>query len=119
MRVKRGLTSHAKHKKLFRANKGYRMTKRRLTKVAKEAFLHAGEYAFAGRKLRKRDFRQLWITRISEAVKLNDLSYSRFMNGLKTAKVGLDRKMLANLIIEHPQVFTEVVNKVKSSFTSH
>ncbi len=114
MRVKRGVTSHAKHKKLLKANKGYRMTKRRLTQAAREAWLHAGEYAFAGRKNRKRDFRSLWITRISEAVKQNDLSYSLFMHKLKKANVTLDRKMLANLIVENPQAFADVIDRVKT-----
>jgi large subunit ribosomal protein L20 len=114
MRVKRGITTHAKHKKLFVANKGYRMTKRRLTRVAKEAYLHAGEYAFEGRKNKKRDFRRLWITRISEAVKLNDLSYSRFINQLKAANIEIDRKILANLIVENPEAFEAVIKQVKS-----
>jgi large subunit ribosomal protein L20 len=114
MRVKRGVTSHAKHKKVFRANKGYRMTKRRLIRVAKEAYLHAGEYAFAGRKNRKREFRRLWISRISEAVRSNGLSYSMFVNKLKAANINVDRKILANLIVENPDAFMEVLNKVKS-----
>lgn len=114
MRVTRGLTSHAKHKKIFRANKGYRMTKRRLIKVAKEAYLHAGEYAFAGRKNRKRDFRRLWITRISEAVKLRGLSYSSFIHQMKEANIEIDRKILANLVVENPNVFGEIVDNVKS-----
>lgn len=114
MRVKRGVTSHAKHKKIFLANKGYRMTKRRLIRVAKEAFLHAGEYAFAGRKNRKRDFRRLWITRISESVKQNDLSYSVFMNKLKSSNIELDRKILSDLILEHPDAFAAVIDKVKA-----
>lgn len=114
MRVKRGLTSHAKHKKLFRANKGYRMTKRRLTKVAREAYLHAGEYAFSGRKQRKRDFRRLWITRISEAVRQNDMSYNLFINKLKKANIEIDRKILANLIVENPEAFAAVMEKVKT-----
>ncbi|MBI4066320.1 50S ribosomal protein L20 [Candidatus Gottesmanbacteria bacterium] len=113
MRIKRGVTSHAKHKKVFRANKGYRMTKRRLIKVAKEAYLHAGEYAFAGRKNRKRDFRRLWITRISEAVKLRGLSYSSFVYQLKQANVALDRKILANLVVENPDAFDEIMNTVR------
>jgi large subunit ribosomal protein L20 len=113
MRVKRGVTSHAKHKKILRANKGYRMTKRRLIKVAKEAYLHAGEYAFAGRKQRKRDFRRLWITRISEAVKTQGMSYSVFMKKLKESNIALDRKILANLIIESPDTFNAIVQKVK------
>ena len=114
MRVKRGVTSHAKHKKIFRANKGYRMTKRHLIRVAKQAYLHAGEYAFAGRKNKKRDFRRLWITRISEAVRQRGLSYSAFMNKLKTAHIELDRKILANLIVENPDVFADIVDNVKS-----
>lgn len=114
MRIKRGVTSHAKHKKVLAANKGYRMTKRRLIRVAKEAYLHAGEYAFAGRKNRKRDFRRLWITRIGEAVKLRGLSYSSFVHQLKEANVELDRKILANLVVENPEVFNYIVDSVKA-----
>ncbi|MDO8451378.1 MAG: 50S ribosomal protein L20 [bacterium] len=114
MRVKRGVTSHAKHKKLRVANKGYRMTKSRLTRVAKEAYLHAGEYAYAGRKLRKRDFRRLWILRISEAVKQNGLSYSTFINKLKTSNIEIDRKILSNLILENPEAFAAILDKVKT-----
>ena len=114
MRVKRGVTSHANHKKIDRANKGYRMTKRRLTKVAKEAYLHAGEYAYAGRKLRKREFRRLWITRISETVRQNGLSYNAFISKLKANNIEVDRKVLANLIIDHPEAFSAVLDKVKT-----
>jgi large subunit ribosomal protein L20 len=114
MRVKRGVTSHAKHKKLFAANKGYRMTKRRLTRVAKEAYLHAGEYAFEGRKNKKRNFRRLWISRISEAVQEKGLSYSVFINKLKKADIRIDRKMLAILVSEYPDQFTHIVEEVQS-----
>jgi len=114
MRVKRGVTSHAKHKKIDVANKGYRMTKRRLTRVAKEAYLHAGEYAFAGRKLRKREFRRLWITRISETVRQNGVSYSAFISKLKASNIEVDRKVLANLIVDHPEAFSAVLEKVKT-----
>jgi len=114
MRVKRSVISHAKHKKVFLSNKGYRMTKRRLIRVAKEAYLHAGEYAFAGRKNKKRDFRRLWITRISEAVKLRGLSYSSFVYQLKQADISLDRKILANLVVENPDVFGAIVDNVKT-----
>lgn len=114
MRVTRGVSSHAKHKKLFRANKGYRMTKRRLTRVATEAYLHAGEYAFHGRKLKKRDFRRLWITRISETVKQNGLSYSAFISKLKANNIVVDRKVLSNLILEHPEAFAAVLEKVRT-----
>ena len=113
MRVTRGLTSHAKHKKLMRANKGYRMTKNRLTKVAKEAYLHAGEYAFAGRKNKKRDIRALWILRISEASRKEGISYSAFINLLKKAKIEIDRKILAHLVVEHPNAFRAIIDKVK------
>src|SRR3989344_7387337 len=109
MRIKRGVTSHAKHKKLLQANKGYRMTKRRLVRVATQAFLHAGEYAFAGRRLRKRDFRRLWITRISEAIRLHDLTYSSFIYALKSSHIELDRKILSNLVVENPEVFDRIV----------
>ena len=114
MRVKRGTTSKARHNKIFQSNKGYRMTKRRLIKVATEAYLHAGEYAFAGRKNRKRDFRELWITRISEASKLRNLSYSSLIHKLKEANILLDRKTLANLIVEDPMVFDAILDEVKS-----
>ncbi len=113
MRVKRGVASHAKHKKLYRATKGYRMTKRRLVRVAKEAYLHAGEYAFVGRKLRKRDMRRLWITRISEAVKQRGLSYSAFLSRLKSANIEIDRKTLSSLIVEHPEAFDAILDSVK------
>lgn len=114
MRVKRGVTSKAKHNKIFKANKGYRMTNRRLISVATEAYLHAGEYAFAGRKNRKRDFRQLWITRISEAVKLRGLSYNAFIHKLKGANIELDRKSLANLVVQDAAVFDAIVQDVQS-----
>ncbi len=114
MRVTRGLTSHAKHKKLYKANKGYQMTKRRLVRVAKEAYLHAGEYAFAGRKDKKRDFRRLWITRISEAVKLRGLSYSSFIYQLKVANIQIDRKILANLVVENPDTFDQILTNIRS-----
>ena len=112
-RVKRGMVSHAKHKKIFQMNKGYRMTKRRLIKVAKEAALHAGEYAFEGRKNKKRDFRQLWITRINGALENLGISYSQFMAGLKKLNIALDRKILAELVATDPETFKKVVEKVK------
>lgn len=89
------------------------MTKRRLIKVATEAYLHAGEYAFAGRKQRKRDFRQLWITRISEAVKQQGMKYSVFIKKLKDANIHLDRKILAHLIVESPKTFQAIVEKLR------
>lgn len=90
------------------------MTKRRLVRTAKQAFLHSGEYAFAGRKNKKRDFRQLWITRIGEATKQRGLSYSLFMNHLKKANIELDRKTLSYLITEQPEVFSQIMDNVRT-----
>src|SRR3989344_3732015 len=98
-RVKRGLVAHRKHKKLFALTKGYRGTKSKLTKMAHEAALHAGEYAFHGRKRKKRDFRSLWITRISEAAKQNGTSYSKFVAGLTKNNIKIDRKILSDLVL--------------------
>lgn len=114
-RVKRGMTSRARHKKLLALNKGYRGTKSRLIRVATEASLHAGQYAFHGRKLRKRDFRTLWITRIGEAVKKEDMNYSTFINKLKIAKIELDRKILSDMVVNDPEAFKHIVTAVKSA----
>lgn len=112
-RVKRGVVSRRKHNKLHEQTKGYRGTKHRLIKAAKEAYLHAGAYAFHGRKLRKRNFRSLWITRISEATKQYDVSYSVFMNKLKKSNIALDRKILSDLVTNDPETFKHIVNSVK------
>lgn len=114
-RIKRGTVLRRKHNKLLKLTKGYRGTKSRLAKVAREAALHAGQYAFHGRKLRKRDFRSLWIVRISEAVKQQDMSYSVFINKLKKANINLDRKVLSNLIVEDPQAFQEIIKTIKTA----
>lgn len=114
-RVKRGVVSKRKHNKLLGLTKGFRGTKSKLTKVAHEAALHAGAYAYHGRKLRKRDFRTLWITRIGEAVKKEDISYSVFMNQLKKANIEIDRKILSDLIVNDPATFKEIVNQAKTS----
>ncbi len=114
-RIKRGTVSHRKHKKLRLLTKGYRGTKSRLTRVAKEAALHAGAYAFHGRKRRKRDFRQLWITHISEATKQENMSYSIFMGKLKKANIMLDRKILDELIQTDLDGFKKLVDFVKTN----
>lgn len=114
-RIKRGTISRSKHKKVLKLTKGFRGTKSRLIKVATEAALHADAYAYHGRKLRKRDFRSLWITRISEATKQEGISYSVFMNKLKKANVELDRKVLSDLIVNDPQAFKEVISLAKSA----
>ncbi len=113
-RVKRGTVSRRKHNKLHNLTKGYRGTRNRLTKVAHEAALHAGAYAYHGRKLRKRDFRALWITRIGEAAKLEGLSYSVFMNKLKKANIQLDRKTLSTMIVNDTNTFKQIVDTVKN-----
>ncbi|MBI2011505.1 50S ribosomal protein L20 [Candidatus Daviesbacteria bacterium] len=113
-RVKRGLASHAKHTKLRKLVKGHRGGRSKLIKQAKESFLHAGQYAFAGRKLRKRDMRKLWITQINNAIRLEGLSYSKFITSLKSKKINLDRKILAELAVNHPEDFKQIVSKVKN-----
>ncbi len=113
MRVKRGLTSKRKHNKIFDLAKGYRGSRNRLIRTAKTAVLQAGQYAIQGRKNKKRDFRALWITRISGAVKAHDLSYSVFMNKLKKANITLDRKILSDLVTHDPETFTALINTVK------
>ena len=114
-RVKRGVVSRRKHNKLHTLTKGYRGTKSRLVKAAKEAELHARSYAYHGRKLKKRDFRTLWITRIGEAAKKEGISYSVFMNKLKKSKIDLDRKILNDLIVNDPDTFKRIVDEVRSN----
>lgn len=109
-RVKRGVVSRRKHKKLLNSTKGFRGTKNRLVKVATQAALQAGAYAYHGRKRKKRDFRRLWITRIGEAAKLEGISYSVFMHKLKKAKIELDRKSLSELVVNDPQAFKQIVD---------
>ena len=112
-RVKGGTVTHRRHKKIRQLAKGFRMTKGRLYKVSKEAVLHAGQYAYAGRRLRKRDFRRLWIQRINAALTPFNISYSRFIKQLTQAKIELNRKMLADLAVNHPPAFKAVLDKVR------
>lgn len=114
-RVKRGIVSRRKHNKLAKLTKGYRGTKHRLIKAATEAKLHAGAYAYHGRKLKKRDIRSLWIVRISEASKKEGTSYSKLMNTLKNSNIQLDRKILADLVLNDPTTFSEIVKRSKSN----
>jgi len=112
-RIKRGTVSNRKHKKLLGLTKGFRGTKSTLIREAKAASLHAGQYAYNGRKERKSDFRSLWIIRIGEAVKQQGLSYSVFINKLKKANITLDRKILSSLVVEDPEAFKQVVDLAK------
>ncbi len=113
VRVKGGTTARRKHTTIHKLAKGLWMTRHKQIKKAKEAVLHAGEYAYAGRKNRKRDFRSLWIIRLNAAVRSLGLTYSVFVNLLKKKKIEVDRKMLAKIAVEHPQVFEKIVDKVK------
>jgi len=113
VRVKTGSIRRKRHQKVLARTKGFRMTKGRLYKVSKEADLHAGQYAFIGRKLRKRDLRRLWIMRINAALSPEGLSYSKFINKLKSAKIELDRKILADLAVSDPPTFKAIVEKTK------
>ncbi|HUD09554.1 MAG TPA: 50S ribosomal protein L20 [Patescibacteria group bacterium] len=112
-RVKRGIVSRRKHNKLASLTKGYRGTKSRLIKAAKEAQLHAGAYAYHGRKVKKRDIRALWITRISEASKKEGISYSRLMDQFRKANIEVDRKILSDLVLNDPEVFSELIKVSK------
>lgn len=112
-RVKGGMTTRRKHKKVLKQARGFWMSRSKQIKKAKEATLHAGQYSFTGRKDKKGDFRQLWILRINAAVRPLGLSYSSFINKLKIKKVTVDRKILSQIAVEHPQVFKKLVESVK------
>lgn len=114
-RVKRGVMTHKRHKKIIDQAKGYWGGRRRLFKTAKEAVMHAGQYAWRDRRTRKRDFRRLWITRISAACRSEGVKYSEFINGLMLAGVDVDRKMLAHLAIEDPAAFAKLMEVSKAS----
>ncbi len=113
MRVKRGVVTKSKHKKVLALAKGYRGTRHKLIRTATAAVLHSGEYAFHGRKRKKRDARALWITRISHAISEYGMNYSTFIKKLKDANVSLDRKILADMIVTDSESFKSVVEKVK------
>jgi large subunit ribosomal protein L20 len=108
-RVKKGVTARARHKRILNRAEGYRGARSRLIKTAKEAVMHAGAYAYAGRKERKGDLRRLWITRINAALETEGVKYSQFIAGLKKNKIELDRKILADLAYSEPEAFKEVV----------
>ena len=114
-RVKGAMMTRKRRNKVLKLAKGYWGSKSRHFKMAKQAVMKSGNYAYIGRKQRKRDFRRLWITRISAACKLNGTNYSTFMNGLKKAGVQLNRKMLSEIAIADPQGFTALVEKAKAA----
>ena len=114
-RVKGALATRKRRNRTLKLAKGYWGGKSRLFKTAKEAVWKSGQYAYIGRRLKKRDFRKLWITRISAACKANGMNYSTFMNGLKKANITLNRKMLSEIAINDPAGFTAIVEKAKAA----
>lgn len=113
VRVKGGTHTRKKHKKVLKQAKGYWMTRHKQFKKAKEAVLHSGEYAFTGRKDKKRDFRSLWITRLNAGLRPHGITYSSFIHLLKEKHIELDRKVLSQMAAEYPSAFESLVNQVK------
>ncbi len=114
-RVKRGVVARARHKKVLKQAKGYYGARSRIYRVAKQAVIKAGQYAYRDRRQRKRQFRALWIARINAGSRSCGLSYSLFMNGLKKASIGLDRKVLADLAVFDKDAFSQLVTTAKSN----
>lgn len=117
-RVKRGVTAHRRHKKIIAKAKGYYNARRKVFRVAKQAVTRAGQYAYIGRKQRKRQFRALWIMRINAAARQFGLSYSRLMNGLKKASITVDRKVLADIAVHDIKAFGAIAEKAKASLAA-
>ena len=113
-RVKRGVTAHARHKKVLEQAKGYRGRRKSVFRVAKQAVTKAGQYAYRDRRQRKRQFRALWIARINAAARENGLSYSRFMDGLKKSSIEVDRKVLADMAVFDKNAFSVLAEQAKS-----
>lgn len=113
-RVKRGVTAHARHKKILALAKGFRGRRKNVFRIAKQAVMKAGQYAYRDRRTRKRVFRQLWIARINAASRELGVTYSRFMAGLKKAQIDIDRKVLADMAVHDPAAFGAIVAKVKA-----
>ena len=117
-RVKRGVTAHRRHKKILARAKGYYNARRKVYRVAKQAVIKALQYAYIGRKQRKRQFRSLWIARINAASRIYGMSYSRFMNGLKKADINLDRKVLADIAVHDIKAFGALTEKAKCALAA-
>ena len=114
-RVKRGVIAHARHKKVLKKAKGYYGARSRVYRVANQAVIKAGQYAYRDRRQKKRDFRSLWIVRINAAARECGLSYSRFINGLKKASIKIDRKILSDIAVHDKATFTALVEKAKAA----
>ena len=117
-RVKRGVQAKAKHKKVLKQAKGYRGARSRTYKVAKQAVMRAGQYAYRDRRVKKRVFRSLWIVRINAAARENGLTYSKLIAGLKKASIDLDRKTLANIAVNDKEAFTKIAEEAKSKLAA-
>lgn len=115
MRIKRAVTAQKKKRKIMKQAKGYFGAKSKLYRVAREAVMKSGQYAYVGRRLKKRDFRRLWIARINAAARMNDISYSRLMHGLKLAGIELNRKVLADIAVNDSAAFTALCDKAKTA----
>ena len=115
MRIKRAVNAVKKRRKILRSAKGYWGARSKLYRVARQAVMKSGQYAYIGRKLKKRDFRKLWIARINAGCRMNDMSYSQFMHGLKVANINLNRKVLADLALTDEKAFAELVNTAKKA----
>jgi large subunit ribosomal protein L20 len=113
-RVKRGVTARARHKKILALAKGYRGRRKNVFRIAKQAVMRAGQYAYRDRRTRKRVFRQLWIARINAASRELGITYSRFMAGMRKASIDIDRKVLADMAVNDPAAFGSIVEKVKA-----
>ncbi|OFZ90609.1 MAG: 50S ribosomal protein L20 [Betaproteobacteria bacterium RBG_16_64_18] len=114
-RVKRGVTAHARHKKVIAQAKGFRGRRGNVFRIAKEAVMKAGQYAYRDRRQKKRQFRALWVIRINAAAREMGLTYSTFMNGLKKASIEVDRKVLAHLAVADKAAFAKIANQVKAT----
>ncbi|NNJ92761.1 MAG: 50S ribosomal protein L20 [Gammaproteobacteria bacterium] len=117
-RVKRGVTAHAKHKKVLDEAKGYYGARSKVYRVAKQAVIKAGQYAYRDRRQKKRQFRALWIARINAAARMNGISYSRMMDGLNKANIEVDRKMLADLAMNDAAAFTALAEQAKAALSN-
>ena len=115
MRIKRGVNAVKKRRKILKSAKGYFGAKSKLYRTAREQVMKSGQYAYIGRKQKKRDFRALWITRINAGCRQNDISYSRFISGLKKANVSLNRKVLADIAVREPETFAKLVETAKKA----
>ena len=114
-RVSRGVTARARHKKIIKKSKGYYGRRKNVFRVAVQAVERSMQYAYRDRKKRKSDFRGLWIQRINAGVRIHGLTYSQFINGLKKSSIDIDRKILADLAVNQPEVFKALINKVQST----